>query len=153
MAVAYSVPSHYLNQWDALLTWTLRNKTLWNVNRNSLFTWWRHQLETFSALLAICAGNSPVPCRRPPCEPWNTGGKHPLGYMLKPSAAVYYFTVIWCQDQWVLIPDIDLYVLWRVLYYRKPSRLAPSGMVLGWRPANERRRYKVTPSLIGWAAK
>ena len=23
--------------------------------------WWRHQIETFSALLAICAGNSPVP--------------------------------------------------------------------------------------------
>ena len=27
----------------------------------SEFTWWRHQMETFSALLAICAGNSPVP--------------------------------------------------------------------------------------------
>ena len=25
-----------------------------------LVPWWRHQLETFSALLAICAGNSPV---------------------------------------------------------------------------------------------
>ena len=24
-------------------------------------TWWRHQMETFSELLAICAGNSPVP--------------------------------------------------------------------------------------------
>ena len=24
-------------------------------------TWWRHQMETFSALLALCAGNSPVP--------------------------------------------------------------------------------------------
>ena len=24
-------------------------------------TWWRHQMETFSALLAICAWNSPVP--------------------------------------------------------------------------------------------
>ena len=23
-------------------------------------TWWRHQMETFSALLALCAGNSPV---------------------------------------------------------------------------------------------
>ena len=23
--------------------------------------WWRHQMEAFSALLAICAGNSPVP--------------------------------------------------------------------------------------------
>ena len=31
--------------------------------------WWRHQMETFSALLAICAGNSPVtgefPSQRP----------------------------------------------------------------------------------------
>ena len=25
-----------------------------------IVTWWRHQMETFSALLAICAGNSPV---------------------------------------------------------------------------------------------
>ena len=24
-------------------------------------------------------------------------------------------------------------------------------LILGWRPANERRRYKVKPSLIGWA--
>ena len=31
--------------------------------------------------------------------------------------------------------------------------LEPSdtGLILGLRPANERRRYKVTPSLIGWA--
>ena len=32
-------------------------------------TWWRHQMETFSALLAICAGNSPAtgefPTQRP----------------------------------------------------------------------------------------
>ena len=24
-------------------------------------SWWRHQMETFCALLAVCAGNSPVP--------------------------------------------------------------------------------------------
>ena len=30
-------------------------------NRPATFSWWRHQMETFSALLAICAGNSPVP--------------------------------------------------------------------------------------------
>ena len=33
------------------------------------WTWWRHQMETFSALLAICVGNSPVlgefPAQRP----------------------------------------------------------------------------------------
>ena len=32
-------------------------------------TWWRHQMETFSALLALCSGNSPVtgefPAQRP----------------------------------------------------------------------------------------
>ena len=34
-----------------------------------LITWWRHQMKTFSASLAICAGNSPVtgefPAQRP----------------------------------------------------------------------------------------
>ena len=31
--------------------------------------WWRHQKETFSALLAICAGNSPVPGEFPAQRP------------------------------------------------------------------------------------
>ena len=31
--------------------------------------WWRHQIETFSALLAICAGNSPVPGEFPTQRP------------------------------------------------------------------------------------
>ena len=36
---------------------------LYDVLRTALLplcSWWRHQMETFSALLAICAGNSPV---------------------------------------------------------------------------------------------
>ena len=32
-------------------------------------TWWRHQMETFSALLAIYAGNSPVPGEFPAQRP------------------------------------------------------------------------------------
>ena len=32
-------------------------------------TWWRHQMETFSALLAICAVNSPVPGEFPTQRP------------------------------------------------------------------------------------
>ena len=31
----------------------------------ALRSWWRHQMETFSALLAIWAGNSPVTCEFP----------------------------------------------------------------------------------------
>ena len=32
-------------------------------------SWWRHQMETFSALLALCAGNSPVPDEFPTQRP------------------------------------------------------------------------------------
>ena len=32
-------------------------------------SWWRHQMETFSALLALCAGNSPVPGEFPAQRP------------------------------------------------------------------------------------
>ena len=41
----------------------------WYVYCISKQIWWRHQMETFSALLALCAGNSPVtgefPSKRP----------------------------------------------------------------------------------------
>ena len=38
-------------------------------NGYSCVTWWRHQMETFSALLAICAENSPVPGEFPAQRP------------------------------------------------------------------------------------
>ena len=45
-----------------------------NFYRNSedlshFYAWWRHQMETFSALLAICAGNSPGPGEFPAQRP------------------------------------------------------------------------------------
>ena len=50
--------------------WRFTNLWIWNSFTNTQFTWdsnmdkkhppwWRHQMETFPALLAICAGNSP----------------------------------------------------------------------------------------------
>ena len=33
-------------------------------------SWWRHQMETFSALPALCAGNSPVPVKSPHKGQW-----------------------------------------------------------------------------------
>ena len=35
----------------------------------SAYSWWHHQMETFSASLAICAGNSPVPGEFPAQRP------------------------------------------------------------------------------------
>ena len=42
---------------------------MWEVNSVCLPPWWRHQMETFSALLAICAANSPVPGEFPAQRP------------------------------------------------------------------------------------
>ena len=46
---------------------TLHANHFFSINPHS--SWWRHQMETFSALLALCAGNSPVigefPLQRP----------------------------------------------------------------------------------------
>ena len=33
-------------------------------------TWWRHQMGAFAALLALCAGNSPVPVNSPHNGQW-----------------------------------------------------------------------------------
>ena len=48
------------------------NPFVWSMGcivKKKTLAWWRHQMETFSALLAICAGNSPVfsefPAQRP----------------------------------------------------------------------------------------
>ena len=41
----------------------------WFVSSNGSITWWRHQIDAFSALLAICAGNSPVPGEFPAQRP------------------------------------------------------------------------------------
>ena len=48
----------------------IRNNVLLSIATFSFNnTWWRHQMETFSALLAICAGNSPVPGEFPAQRP------------------------------------------------------------------------------------
>ena len=47
-----------------------RDRTTQNVDDNFfLFPWWRNHVETFSALPAFCAGNSPVPSEFPSQRP------------------------------------------------------------------------------------
>ena len=40
--------------------------------------WWRHQMESFSASLALCAGNSPVPVNSPHKGQWRENLMFPL---------------------------------------------------------------------------
>ena len=49
--------------------------------------WWRHQMETFSALLTLCVGNSPVPVNSPHKGQWR-------------GVLVFSFICVWIND-WV----------------------------------------------------
>ena len=57
------IPKSLTNDISVYMTYTgLPETQLWHwIPFGLKYTWWRHQMETFSALLAICAGNSPVP--------------------------------------------------------------------------------------------
>ena len=61
----------YTNIWS--MAWIMNYILIkqWHVKTHPCpdFTWWRHQMETFSALLAICAGNPPVPGEFPAQRP------------------------------------------------------------------------------------
>ena len=114
-------------------------------------TWWRHQMETFSPLLAICAGNSPVtgdfPAQRPVTRSFDVFVDLHLNKRLSKEARIT-----------LMKNDDAISGLWAIsspTYHWIPcsrcrDRLI-TRLILGFRPANERRRYKVTSSLIGWA--
>ena len=55
----------YILKREKISMWIGRNR----VPNYMHLTWWRHQMETFSALLAICAGNSSVPGELPAQRP------------------------------------------------------------------------------------
>ena len=60
---------------------------LWFTKRSHNFplyemAWWRHQMETFSAKLALCAGNSPVPVNSPHKSQWRGALMFSLIYVL-----------------------------------------------------------------------
>ena len=68
-------PSLIISNCHGQATGRITTSHLWKVfefdtNRTSDRTsLWRHQMETFSALLAICVGNSPVPGEFPAQKP------------------------------------------------------------------------------------
>ena len=62
---------HVANKTENLCILVKFNKSLLRGVQLTLsqHSWWRHQIETFSALLGICAGNSPVPGEFPTQRP------------------------------------------------------------------------------------
>ena len=65
------------------------------VDRQWLVAWWRHQMETFSALLALCAGNSPAtgefPAQRPVTRSFDVFFDLPLNKRLSKQSWCWWF--------------------------------------------------------------
>ena len=74
----------------------------WPVSMNS---WWRHQMETFSALLALCAGNSSItgefPSRMPVTRIFDIFFDLPLNKWLSKQPRRRWFELpshsLWCR--------------------------------------------------------
>ena len=114
------------NNNDTIL-WSNRfNKSL--VKLQSAYThwpWWRHQMETFSALLALCAGNSTVPVNSPHKGQWR-------------GALMFSLIYAWIND-WVnnreagdLRRHCDHYdvIVMAPVHVRRNSQVQPYGLTL-----------------------
>ena len=62
----YRVTPRWFKLFKLVHSWKTRTRLSYAVN----IQWRRHQMETFSTLLAICAGNSPVPGEFPHKGQW-----------------------------------------------------------------------------------
>ena len=83
-----------------------------------LLPWWRHQMETFSALLAICAGNSPVPDEFPTQRPVTRSfdvsfDLRPNKWLSKQSWGYWFVTLscsLWRHRNAIIFPGAKLLV-------------------------------------------
>ena len=76
----------------------------WKINGQQL-SWWRHQMETFSTLLALCAGNSSVhgefPAQRPVAQSFDVFFDLRLNKRLSKQSWGWWFETLscplWCR--------------------------------------------------------
>ena len=116
-------------------------------------TWWRHQMETFSALLDLCAGNSPVtgefPSQRPVMRSfdvlfdmglnkclskqlwgwWFGTPSHPLCHNCneKLSSLLRIYLCFSCQTLICILPSISAHRSMNLFKYNEGTYIGPRG--------------------------
>ena len=75
---------------------------------NDTLAWWRHQMKTISALLALCAGNSTVTGKFPP--------QRPVIFVLFCERPLIFSLIFAWKDGWANSPDIGELKCYRTHY-------------------------------------
>ena len=104
------VCSHWRRLLSSAVRW-YREIPLRSGQKPWQFPWWRHQMETVSALLAICAGNSPVPGEFP-AQRWFATLSCPLWRHCNAAMILAWFVLIYI---WIS-HDIIFAWLWKSQY-------------------------------------
>ena len=103
--------------------------------------WWRHQMETFSVLLAICAGNSPVPGEFPAQRPVTRS--FDVFFDLHPNKRL-------SKQWWGWWFETPSWSLWRhrnaILYFSFPKPAVPD-----FTHTNELLPASISIAIVGYA--
>ena len=85
-----------------------------------LQTWWRHQMETFSALLAICVGNSPVtgefPTQRPVTQTFDVFFDLCMNKRLRKLSRGWWFETPW-RPLWRHCNGVEIWMLLMNIFF------------------------------------
>ena len=138
--VVYSVPSQYLNQCWVIVNWTLGNKLQWDFNQNTKISIHKNASEYIVCEMAT------ILSRRKWVNDTSNEDRQTKLITTVPQA-ISWVTLGWLQ--WNLTSFISALFLQNNTSISVGGHLP--GLILGLCPANERRRYFVTASLIGWA--
>ena len=93
----------FIKSYSFYQNWSIFDNFIQILSKTQAFsskTWWRHQMETFSALLAICAGNSPAsgefPAQRPVTRSFDVFFDLCLNKWLRKQSRGWWFETLSC---------------------------------------------------------
>ena len=99
---------------------------VWLTHTDMIKTWWRHQMETFSVLLALRAGNSPVtgefPAQRPVTRSFDVFFDLHLNKLLSKQSWGWWFETpscsLWCHcNDTTLFYAVCSQLFWYHIYF------------------------------------
>ena len=119
-----------------------RTSMAWKARSSFHMPWWRHQMEAFSALLALCARNSPVtgefPAQRPVTRSIDVFSReasdlrHPRAHHNVTVMCWVKFGCVTCIRD--IIKEIALIYIWQRVVHRLETRCFSGNYGVRWQP-------------------